>query len=301
MTSSPERGDSAGSPIAPPPGRTNLIADCGQCFGLCCVALPFSVSADFAIDKEAGEPCPNLQQNFGCGIHTELRQRGFPGCTVYDCFGAGQRVSQVVFGGRDWRQAPETAAAMFDVLPVMRQLHELLWYLAEAAELEVPALLKRELMQAMAGIERLTDSSAERLQQLDIAAHRVTVNELLLQASEQVRARVTPEFRVSRKTKKGDKGKRSKDLRGADLMGAKLRGADLRAVNLRGALLIGADLRGADLRWADLIGADFRGADLRGANLTDCLFLIQAQLNAARGDGATGLPALLDRPGHWAP
>ena len=31
-------------------------------------------------------------------MHAELRERGFPGCDVFDCFGAGQRVVQVVFG-----------------------------------------------------------------------------------------------------------------------------------------------------------------------------------------------------------
>lgn len=60
-----------------------------------------------------------------------------------------------------------------------------------------------------------------------------------------------------------------------------------------------ADLGGADLREADLIGADLRDADVRGADLTGALFLTQAQLNAARGDAATVLPAGLSRPAHW--
>ncbi len=72
--------------------RLRLQADCENCFGLCCVALPFAASADFAIDKDAGKPCENLQSDFRCGIHNSLRQRGFRGCTVYDCFGAGQKV-----------------------------------------------------------------------------------------------------------------------------------------------------------------------------------------------------------------
>jgi uncharacterized protein YjbI with pentapeptide repeats len=76
-----------------------LRADCERCFGLCCVAPAFSASADFAIDKDAGCPCPNLQADFRCAIHDRLRQRGFAGCTVYDCFGAGQKVAQVTFGG----------------------------------------------------------------------------------------------------------------------------------------------------------------------------------------------------------
>ncbi|MDF2646281.1 MAG: hypothetical protein K0Q73_2086, partial [Paenibacillus sp.] len=88
--------------------------------------------------------------------------------------------------------------------------------------------------------------------------------------------------------------------RGADLIGANLKGADLRGANLRGAYLIAANLKGADLRVADLIGADFRDADLSGANLTDSIFLTQAQLNAAKGDGNTKLPPSLTRPTHWS-
>ena len=87
----------------------NLLADCERCFGLCCVALPFFASADFAIDKPAGRPCPQPAAGFPLRHPHPLRERGFPGCTVYDCFGAGQQVAQVTFGGRDWRQAPETA------------------------------------------------------------------------------------------------------------------------------------------------------------------------------------------------
>src|SRR3954469_1838604 len=118
-----------------PERRPDLRADCAQCAGLCCVALALTASADFAIDKAAGEPCPNLKHDFRCGIHARLRDGGFPGCTVYDCFGAGQKVTQVTLGGGDWRQAADSGAQMFEVFAVVRLLHELLWYLTEAVEL----------------------------------------------------------------------------------------------------------------------------------------------------------------------
>src|SRR5919106_3323353 len=98
--------------------KTDLQADCGSCFGLCCVALTFSRSADFAIDKAAGEPCPNLGSDFRCGIHSKLRPAGFQGCTVYDCFGAGQKISRQA--GASWREQP--GQEMFAALPIMRQL-----------------------------------------------------------------------------------------------------------------------------------------------------------------------------------
>ncbi|MFH8571534.1 pentapeptide repeat-containing protein [Streptomyces sp. NPDC017993] len=273
-------------PTQPNPDATRLglVSDCGSCFGLCCVALPFAASADFAVDKDAGRPCGNLQSDFRCGIHAELRERGFSGCTVFDCFGAGQKVSQVTFGGKDWRQAPRTARPMFDVFPVMRQLHELLRYLAEALARPAARPIRAELRRALEETEALTYGTPEELAGLDVPAHRGEVNALLLRTSELVRAEVPG---------------RKKERRGADLMGARLRGADLRGANLRGAYLIAADLTGADLRAADLIGADLRDADLSGADLTGSLFLTQAQLNAAKGDGRTTLPPELGRPAHW--
>ncbi|MFI9432109.1 MULTISPECIES: pentapeptide repeat-containing protein [Streptosporangium] len=273
-------------PARPVPGADllSLRADCASCSGLCCVALPFSASADFAVDKAAGQPCANLQPDFRCGIHSRLRQQGFPGCTVYDCFGAGQKVTQLTFGGQDWRRAPQTARQMFEVFPIMRQLHELLWYLTEALTLRPALPLHEEIRLALDTTERLTRDSPDSLMELDVAAHRQEVSALLLRTSELVRAGA---------------GRQKKDRRGADLIGANLRGADLRGANLRGAYLIGADLRGADLRVADLIGADLRGADLRGADLTESIFLTQSQLNAAKGDAATALPPTLTRPAHW--
>ncbi|WP_236792448.1 pentapeptide repeat-containing protein [Amycolatopsis sp. GM8] len=262
----------------------SLSPDCASCFGLCCVALPFAASADFALDKPAGTPCVNLRQDFRCGIHSRLRERGFAGCTVFDCFGAGQQVSQVTFGGRDWRQDPETARRMFAVFPVMRALHELLRYLTDALALPAAEPIRAELRYAADDIETLTAQGPDDLLTVDVEDLRREVNELLLRASELARARVPGQ----------------QNHRGADLIGAKLAGARLRGASLRGAYLIGADLRNADLRDADVIGADFRGADLRGADLTGSLFLTQSQITAANGDAATRLSPPLTRPAHWA-
>ncbi|SEC82181.1 pentapeptide repeat-containing protein [Paenibacillus sp. GP183] len=277
----------------PDKSRLSLRADCENCFGLCCVALPFAASADFAIDKGAGQSCHNLQSDFRCGVHNSLRQLGFRGCTVYDCFGAGQKVAQVTFGGHDWRQFPGTAKQMFEVFPIMRQLHELLWYLTEAMTLPSAHPVHGELSLALDETERLTRLSPDSLMELDVAAHRADVNALHLRTSELVRAE------ARRKLKNPPRRQRTFG-RGVDLIGANLRGADLRCANLRGAYLIAADLSGADLRLADLIGADFRDTDLSGADLTGSIFLTQAQLNAAKGDADTKLPTSLSRPTHWS-
>lgn len=266
------------------PLRQSLRADCERCFGLCCVAHAFAASADFAIDKDAGQPCPNLQSDFRCAIHTDLRRSGFPGCAVYDCFGAGQKVAQVTFGGQDWRRTPRIATQMFEVFRVMRHLHELLWYLTEALTLEPASQLHPELRVALDETERLTHGSPDELISFDLPTHRRDVDALLLRASELVR---------------GDARHRGIDHSGADLIGKDLRGADLERANLRGALLIGADLTRAGLALADVMGADMRGADLSGAGLVGSIFLTQSQLDAAKGDLNTKLPPSLTRPAHW--
>ncbi|QXC59692.1 pentapeptide repeat-containing protein [Aquihabitans sp. G128] len=265
--------------------RLELRADCARCFGLCCVVPAFAASADFAIDKPAGTPCPNLQGDFACGIHRALRTEGFPGCTVYDCFGAGQHVAQVTFAGRDWRSAPEGRDEMFAAFPVVRELHELRWYLADALDRVEAAVLHPELRRARAEVERLGRLDGAALAVLDVSALRRTVGDQLAAVSDLVR---------------GEAGRAGADHRGADLVGARLRSTDLRGATFRAAYLLGADLRGADLRFADLLGADLRGAKLAGADLTDALFLTAFQLAGATGDRTTVLPPALDRPAHWS-
>ncbi|MFJ7725300.1 pentapeptide repeat-containing protein [Neobacillus sp. NPDC097160] len=261
-------------------------ADCEECFGLCCVALPYAKSADFALDKDGGTPCPNLQSDYRCGIHNKLRNNGFRGCAVYECFGAGQKVSQVTYVGNDWRDHPESAKEMFEVFPIMQQLHEMLYYLNEALSLEETQPIFQDLQAALEATESLTNLSPQSIIELNVPAHRPMVNELLLQTSELVRAKVPP-------------NKNKKISRGIDLLGAKLKGANLRGSNLRGAFLIAADLREADISVTDFIGADLRDADLSGANLTGSIFLTQAQINSAKGDLNTKLPPSLSIPDHW--
>ncbi len=240
-----------------------LVADCSRCAALCCVAPAFAKSSDFAVDKPAGRPCRNLGDDFRCTVHEDLERIGFPGCVVFDCFGAGQRITQETFGGRDWRSAPEVAGDMFAVLPVMRQLHELMWYLSEALELDEARRLHPKLREALARIDELAGRPAGELRKLDVDAYRAKVVPILRRASEAARGRGGP------------------DHSGARLIGRRMRGADLRGASFRGALLIGADLREADLRRADFTGADMRGTDLRGANLAGALFLTTSQLRAA--------------------
>jgi pentapeptide repeat protein len=238
-----------------------LRADCTRCRALCCVHLPFDRGADFPFAKAAGTPCRNLTGNDRCGIHDRLAERGFRGCVTFDCFGAGQRASE----------RPDPAAAFGR----LRALHELLWYLRAARSWAAAAPVYARLDDALLRTEELAEGDG------DVSEHRARVAPLLREASELVRGPVAP------------------DHTGADLAGRDLRGTDLRRASLRNALLLGADLRGATLDRTDLLGADLRGADLRGADVSTALYLTQAQVNAARGDAATRVPATVDRPPHW--
>ncbi|WP_245561413.1 pentapeptide repeat-containing protein [Actinomycetospora chiangmaiensis] len=244
-----------------------LIADCGRCAGLCCVAPAFARSADFALSKPARTPCPHLSvgvpgEPAPCTIHAELPERGFPGCVTFDCFGAGQRVT----AWSDWRVAPDDAFGAFDV---MRALHEVLWYLAEPVD--ALAVERASLADRVAGLGP----------EADVVAVRAEAGELLGRVSEAVRRPGGPA------------------LTRADLVGKDLRRRRIADASLRGALLMGADLRGVDLGRTDLLGADLRGADLRGASLSGVLFLTNPQVTSARGDASTTLPARVHRPAAW--
>lgn len=270
----------------------SLKANCEKCFGLCCVALYFSASEGFPVDKEAGKPCANLQSDFSCSIHQDLRKQGLKGCTAYDCFGAGQKVAQVTYGGTDWRKEPKSSKEMFEVFLIMRQLHEMLWYLTEAFTLEEIHMIKDDIDSMLKQTEHLTHLGSDALMKLDVAEHRTKVNALLLQTSELVRTNTCRDKKMESQGKKRFKG-------GFDFIGADLRKTNLIGIDLKGALLIAANLRDADLSGTSLIGADLRDADIRGANLTNSLFLTQSQINTARGDGDTKLPKLLSRPVYW--
>jgi len=270
----------------------NLRVDCQNCFGFCCVALYFSASEGFPTDKDAGKPCINLQSDYKCAIHKNLRQKGLKGCTAYDCFGAGQKVAQVTYGGHDWKSNLKTANQMFDVFLIMRQLNEMLWYLTEALRMQSDSISQEELNCMISDTLRLTNLDPDSIIELDLAAHRNNVNALHLKTSELARSKARRGQNTAIKRKKTIAGR-------LNFIGADLRKINLIGEDLRGAFLIAADLRLVDLSSTDLIGADLRDADIRGANLTNSLFITQTQINAAKGDSNTRLPISLVRPLYW--
>ncbi|MGJ3189789.1 pentapeptide repeat-containing protein [Paenarthrobacter sp. FR1] len=271
-----------------------LRPDCGNCFALCCTALGFARSVDFAIDKPAATPCPNMAEDFSCAIHQSLRPRGFRGCTDFDCFGAGQVVSQHTFEGTSWTQDPSTKSSMFAVFKMVRQLHEMLWYLVEAQQRTFDPDLAVAAGHLSDHIAATAQGDASAILGADVETLHSEVRHLLMEVSEELRASYGAEDQQT-----PDGGPRDGELSGADLMGADLANRRLCGVDLRGAYLIGARLRGSDLTAADLLGADLRGAQLHGADLSRALYLTNSQVNSAEGDPNTLLPPRIARPSHW--
>ncbi len=203
--------------------EVRLVADCASCFALCC-SLPFSRGREFPEDKPGDVSCRHLRDDDRCGIHADLRSRGWVGCAEFDCFGAGQQVSQVTYHGARERVRTVEGMAVFGVV---RGLHEMRFLLADPAVRGSPyadeaAALDIELADA-------AGSSPDDLLAVDLTVLRGRAGDLF--------ARV-----------------------GAAAGAVSERGSLLLAADLTGRNLAGVDLLGADLRDADLSGADLTGA-----------------------------------------
>ncbi len=206
------------------PAAPALVADCEHCFALCCVLLPFSAVSGFGMDKPGGTPCPNLADDDRCSIHATLRRDGWSGCVTFDCFGAGQQVSQVTYAGVSWRES-DNLGEMAAVLSVMRLLHEMLSHLAEVARRSPhpgAAALTDEILV-------LTAATPVELLAVDLDNLHDRVGAALEAASARLR--------------------RGTDLRGRDLAGHDLRDQPLGDADLRGSLLIRWRRKKAHNQW----------------------------------------------------
>jgi len=242
--------------------QSTYRADCERCVGLCCVAAPFQRSADFALTKPAGVPCPHLGTDHRCTIHAQLQERGFPGCVSFDCYGAGQRVTARHPAPPAGTHGATPRAALFDDFHATMGVCELGWHLdAARARPDLPPRWHAALDAAGATVQQAAEAPG------DVRALRDQVSALLSEVSRSIRS---------------VHGPLGPDHSRAMLAGRSFRGRSLARGSLFAACLVGADLRGADLRHADLRGTDLRGADLRGAHLEGVLFLTPGQRVRAR-------------------
>lgn len=162
--------------------RPDLAADCGRCAALCCIATAFDASDDFAFDKPAGLPCSYITRDCQCAIHDEREVRGFRGCTVYDCHGAGPSVTRAFAG-----DSPARSSAFLVVRPVF----EWLWLLTEAAKICPPH--ETELLAAIAGrvdaLDTIASCGGRDLRESDLDPHRESTRLLLLRVGRAVGGR----------------------------------------------------------------------------------------------------------------
>ena len=164
--------------------RPDLVTDCASCAAICCTATSFEASEDFACAKPAGVRCANLTRGGRCAIHSELAPRGFAGCAIYDCYGAGPRVTRA-FAGRmagdgrrsvDGRAERDRDAAFL----VLRVVHELMWLLDEAARLCPPSSeVAGDLAAQLAALEAIASGPVAALAALDVSANEAAARAVL--------------------------------------------------------------------------------------------------------------------------
>ena len=134
------------------------------------MAFAFDRSEDFAHDKPADVACKHLETDYRCSIHDHLGSRGYRGCVRFDCHGAGQRVTQELFGGGDWQKNPALKARMTAAFRAMRQLHELLLLLHTAAPLAHTAGLEPERQRLVSTLDPAAGWSEAGLFEIDQGA-----------------------------------------------------------------------------------------------------------------------------------
>lgn len=137
-------------------------SDCDNCLALCCVAPPFAQSDEFAFSKGEGEPCSNMNSEYSCSIHEVLIEKGFSGCVKFECFGAGQKVTNHHFKGRSWRDSHLTAKEIFHVFFIVKSLHQFLVTLMQAQE------NGRDVNDLITDLEKKSDCDESELLTLDL-------------------------------------------------------------------------------------------------------------------------------------
>ena len=91
----------------------NLRADCKRCCGLCCVVPEHLALQGFRSDKPAEKPCAQLDGRHRCRIHAARHAHGYMACAGFDCFGAGQWITNTLFEGAHWTDSADCAQRMF--------------------------------------------------------------------------------------------------------------------------------------------------------------------------------------------
>ena len=234
----------------------------------------------FPADKEAGVPCKHLNESFGCEIHQRLADKKMKGCLAYDCFGAGQKVSQICCPDINWKTSPERAKEVYDVFSVVVQLHQMQWYLLTALTLTTDEHLTSDIEELIHQNEQMTNQSSSQILALDIQPYHQRVNQILKQVCG---------IQAGNESTKQEKDCFAKNFRGENLDGK----------DFSMALMIASNLEGCSLKDTNLLGADLRDANVKNVDLSQSIFLTQMQLNTTKGNENTKIPSQLMRPISW--
>ncbi|MFA9378792.1 MAG: pentapeptide repeat-containing protein [Lachnotalea sp.] len=260
--------------------QKKLKIDCENCSGLCCVALFCMKSDGFPANKESGVPCQYLMNDFRCNIHSNLASKNMRGCLAYDCFGAGQKVTQGCYPNIDWQLNTNKAEEIFQVFLVVFQLHQMEWYLIEALSMASDETLKLDIESLISENEQMTKQSPNEILHLNIEKYRLNVNQKLKKISDLI---VTDAF----------------FKKNSDFFGKNFKCANLDRQDFSMAILIAANLEGCSLNGTSFLGADLRDTNVKNTDLSSSIFLTQMQINAAKGNENTNLPNNLSRPASW--
>ncbi|WP_195270104.1 pentapeptide repeat-containing protein [Eubacterium sp. 1001713B170207_170306_E7] len=203
---------------------------------------------------------------------------------AYDCVGAGQKVTQTIYQGKTWQDKGTRANEVYLVFLAVYRLHQMLWYLTEAATLIPAADIRRAVETVIQDLDRLTRQTPEMLLKVNLDECRDRTNQLLKEAWHSVQ-----------KTQKVP----ARDKKSPDFIGRNFKRASLDGQDFSQSLLIAANLEGCSLKGANLLGADLRDTNLKDADLRDSIFLTQAQINSAKGNERTRLLEFIVRPEQW--
>lgn len=262
---------------------SELKVDCSKCSGLCCTALFFSKIDGFPENKTAGKPCTKLRKDYRCNIHNELEKRNMKGCIGYDCFGAGQHVTQYIYKGDTWQSSKGKAKEIFDVFICVFQLYQIRYFLEEST-LIIPAKeFWNDIENLIKENEALCNSTPQGILNIDIEAYRNRINNILKQVS----ASVLKCF------------KSCDNNRLMDFLGRSFKNRDMSGIDLSMKLLIAANFQGCKFHGTIFLGADTRDTNFSDADLREAVFLTQGQINSAKGNKNTKLPKHLDYPDTW--
>jgi hypothetical protein len=259
-----------------------LKIDCKKCSGLCCVALYCTKTDGFPANKEAGIPCKHLVSDFCCKIHSRLADNNYKGCLAYDCFGAGQRTTQLYLPDGKWETNSEQKDKLFQVFMIVYQLHQMLWYLVEAFTLTSNELLRSTIDSLISENEQMLQQPMDHIAMLDLSEYRSNLNNVLKQISTDISANDT-----------------SSQIHGLNYLGKNFKKANLDRKNFSMSLMIAANFSGCSLRNTNFLGADLRDANIKNTDLSKSIFLTQMQLNSAIGNSNTKIPINLSRPATW--